>query len=276
MNLLKVGYYKILKFKDCIHLNRAQTEALINKTIFLFGGLMLKDSYKHKSADTESSRSFWFLHGADFDREGLVEAYNDSYKKLTLLDVDFFFDQELELRKEIESIQIVKQTNFNSAVTYGDYLPLTLSKDTGSISNFSIQEDNYILIKPTGFNLLRLSSILACLSKYEIKVGAIKSRRLLNEEFNALYPNCLARVYGADWHSHIFSGECMIIKTVKGSFEQIRSAAWVIRKESGLPWVKNVIHSAASEQERELMLSLFANDFPSRIEPTPNFNFMIF
>ena len=260
----KIGLFRLCAFKDSIHLNRTSTEYFCTRLIISLGGYPLTDLYRSLDELTPISRDFYFVYEEGFPCNDLVKLYNAIFRPKTLLDVDFVFDlKKFQLRNELDSIDLVQMIDsaHNQPIEYKTVYPLVMHSDVVAFGTQAIVEDNYLLIKPTGNCLLRLPDILQTLIKHGIRIGGMVSRMITEHEFNILYPFCLQRVYGADWHCHMFSGECCIIKTVRGSFEHLRCAAWQIRAESKLPWVKNVIHSASNLEERAVMARLFEADF---------------
>jgi hypothetical protein len=235
------------------------------------GGFPLIDLYRSNKEQSELSRDMFFIYNADFPKEDLKNIYHRVLYKLSMLEVDFEFNISPEFKTKIETIEMVTSTSGDKP-SYKTLSPLVCSVDVKNFVCDSLPEENYLLIKPTGNKLHRLSKLLQVLIDHNIRVTDMVAKTLNDYEFNILYPNCLMRVYGADWYGHMLGGECIIIKCNMGSFEQIRCAAWKMRQISGLPWVKNVVHSASTSAERELMLRLFEADF---FKPTDN-DFKIF
>lgn len=263
---LKLGKFTIEMFKDSIHINRNNTHDFISRMLVLLKCFPLIDSIRSKTEMLAHSRDFYFLYPSSIaDTNIFLNTYASTFRELSLLDVSFHVNiEQLELKEDIDSIRMVQSSNANSSSSTVECIlakPILLSADVEQFACPSINEINYILIKPTGNTLARLPQILKTLITYNIRIEGMVSRHINDYEFNMLYPNCLNRVYGADWYSHMTGGKCLIIKTTQGSFEQIRCAAWVIRRESKLPWVKNVIHTASTADERDLMIRLFEADF---------------
>jgi hypothetical protein len=268
----KIGLFTLNKFKDAIHINRVETISLINKTIVLLGGLPLVDLYRSATEKSEMSRDFYFIYRPSFPADSLKSIYQNVYFPLSLLDVNFDFYIVPQFRLVPENIKLVTSTS--AQPTNPHFLsvkPLITSRDVSSYKCSSIEEVNYLLLKPTANKLNRLSVLIQELIDHNVKVVDMVSRPLTDYEFNLLYPNCLQRVYGPDWYSHMCGGNCIIVKTSHGSFEQLRCCAWSMRKISGLPWVKNVVHSACDGPERDLMLRLFEADFIKFENPIANF-----
>lgn len=257
------GSFDILTFKDSIHLNRVETETIIRKLLCLKGCIPLRDVYKARVEAGPSSRRFFFLHPQSFDVVDMQHIYDSCIKKLSLLDVRFSANILPDFKKDIPSLRIINSysTAGTSPINYVSCVPLIAEKEYNFLALKSPAAVNYALIKPTGNSLLRLSKILQTFINNYLSVESLRVRYITEVEFNTLYPNCLNRVYGADWYQHMFSGECMIIKFNAGSWKQLRSAGMIARLESGLPWVKNVLHCAASDSEAQLMHTLFETDF---------------
>ena len=253
--------YSIVAYKDCIHINRTQAASLIDNAIILYGGTPISSVYTSPTAEDDLHRDFYFIV-TDFKQFTLVkDLYQSILKSLTYLDVDFNYNIPFVTKKPIAKISLITSTE--PELTYNQLTPIILSPNYFKYT--SVNQINYVVIKPTGYSLDRLSAILSTLVKFRIRLIAGFSRRITDNEFNTLYPCCMKRVYGPDWYCHMTSGPCLFLK-LKGSIPQIRNAAWAARSQSGLPWVKNVIHSAAKESEREQMHLLFGSLFDTELD----------
>ena len=265
----KMCEYEILKFKDCIHLNRLQTEKILNYLIILMGGFPLSSDYTSKKELDDLGRNFYYFVPESFDHEGLRMMYEFVVKRLTCLDVSFRQGVEFKPKKALEEITMIYDNGPNPPTLTMDAKPVMLYEYSDPLAvQPSYPELNYLLVKPTGFSLTQFSNILKCLIENKIRVNQMVCRKLTDIEFARLYPNCLNRVFGPDWYSHMMAGPCCIIQCSGASHYQVRDAALQSRIESGLPWVKNVCHSAANPKERELMLELFADSFGLSMDTT--------
>lgn len=266
------GSFSLDTFKDSIHLNRVQTQSYIEKLISFLGGFPLDDEYKPKTTEDDLTRSFYFLYSPEFDCDKLVRLYETVFKLKSLLAITFAFNVEFTPKIKLPLLSMVESTYGGEldgqVIVYKKLVPLRLAKTKSTPLPISMDEENYLLIKPTGFTLAKLNELLDVLFQMHVGVEDIKARMLTDYEFNRLYPTCMTRVYGPDWRSHMFSGLCLVIKTKHTTYETIRCAAMLMRRKSGIPWVKNVVHSAATQKERELMLELFRGDF--EVQPPLN------
>lgn len=255
--------FDILCFKDCIYLNRNSTEVMIQSLIRLLGGIPLSSDYKRKMPVEYVGRVFYFLcpNSDVFNR--ICNLYKTIIMPLTLLEVKFDFNVNFEDVKLPESLCLTYErlpSDNNPVFTHSFVTPLRVTPNT-LLTTQLVAQDNYILIKPTGNKIDVLPMMLDTLYEYGIRIHSIVSRDLTETEFQTLYPACMNRVFGQDWHQHMFAGPILVVKTSHGTWQTIRSACWQCRKRSGLPWVKNVVHSASNDKERLLMSQLFEYDF---------------
>lgn len=261
--------YNILKFKDCIHINRIQAEKMINYTIILLGGYPLSADYTSRRDQDDLRRNFYYLTSPHFNHEALEMIYEFVIKSLTSLDVTFHQNVAFNPKKSLEQITMICDNGPCPPTLTVDVKPVLLYEYSEPLAlQPSNDEINYLLVKPTGFSLVQFSGILKALIENKVRISQMVSRKLTDVEFARLYPNCLNRVFGPDWYSHMMAGPCCIIKCVGASYMEVRNAALQARIESGLPWVKNVCHSAANSKERDLMIELFADSFGLDMDKT--------
>lgn len=125
----------------------------------------------------------------------------------------------------------------------------------------------YIMLKPHGLEYRNgLECVLKQLAHYlpTFVPGAtinLKTFSMAHHTFNALYPNCLKRPYGNDWHIYLTSGLCGMLEIrVPDShnmahidlINMIRQCTQLARQQSGYMYTRNITHSAENLEEAKL------------------------
>jgi nucleoside diphosphate kinase len=121
-------------------------------------------------------------------------------------------------------------------------LPTSFRSDTGS-------QTSYVLIKPNGLSSQNLTLIASALDKVACVVSIYHEKQLSPAIATNLYPNCKDRPYGLEWMNYLNSGPVIHLKVQTKDIQTVRNCLLKARKQSGLIWTRNIVHTAENEWE---------------------------
>lgn len=130
-----------------------------------------------------------------------------------------------------------------------------------------------IWVKPNGLKGENFSILCKNLRQVDsrITLDAISKPDVIPESlFRALYPSAAdgKRKFSKHWYNYMTSGNSMLmILRCNTSYHAIRNACLQARKDSGLEWTKNIVHSAENGHEAKLFLEEIINANLDIIEP---------
>lgn len=214
------------------------------------GSVDLKEWTKKEAsaihAEYDRSKTFFFASPFNIEDTKVIMDQLESFSSMPNKRTDFlaFSFEMVEENLFQDKIVIIKDVNVR----------ITLDFDE------QVNKKNYtpILIKPNGLWSTQLENIYKNFEKYGgsqiIKFKFFKS--IPDEIFNAYYPNCLSRPYGKEWQSYMWSAPILLI-WVNRRYISARRAALDARKESELPWTKNIIHCPENDEELKMNTKIF-------------------
>lgn len=299
-------YFDIVEFHNAVWLNRNDSENFMVMLLATMKCFPLDAGVKAKKLlnveRTEEvlrymGRKFFFLAPPGFDCAKALKIYENTMYKLSGMrivfgeanDIDFTqytiaFEPQIEcvLSNSVvaekapapsgeEDIAVMAdEGSTSSTAELSSFIPVRLAKSTNFLHAVPKNAyDCYLMLKPSANKLEALVRVMNNLHQYNLEIADIKAFNMRLETFNFLYPNCLDRIYGRDWHTYLTSGECLIVKVRNASWQLVRCSALMCRRESQIPWVKNVTHCPDNDEEHEAMKSVFASffDTPSVVVP---------
>jgi hypothetical protein len=130
-----------------------------------------------------------------------------------------------------------------------------------------------IWVKPNGLKGENFEILCKNLKKVDsrITLDAISKPGVIPSSlFMALYPSAAdgKRKFSKHWYNYMTSGNSMLlVLRCNTSYHAVRNACLQARKDSGLEWTKNIVHSAENPQERKLFYEEIINAHLDIIEP---------
>ncbi len=232
-----LAYRKFLKYKESLARfeDKRSLQNFLHSQFTTLSSDTCKQSknlYEQLYKTMRRDRVFWFVlpnHDISNILDEISRMNKINFKKPTLSIRVSTLKQKFELSQEC---LLNNCPSLASVQKYNSLLPIPVLLKPNGVDGF---------ICNTFINLLEGSTVSRL-----IRIEFVPT--ISQELFNALYPNCMDRPYGEEWHRYLSSGPVAML-WFESWVSNLREICIETRRLSGLVWTKNVLHCPETDEE---------------------------